>query len=795
MNIKIAVAFVSVFLASMVSSAPPPLLKLGAMISNTTIGHIQRITAVKLAIEDINNKILYPNLLPSTNLTLDLRIVGNGAVGFMVQTASEAAMQLGMLGRNTTSAGTCNPCPYSQKDDAVVGVVGPIASPACISSGYILGLQYIPQIGISCSDSSLSDKTVFPTFGRIIPNSKIVAAGVARLTNFLGYKKVAILTTGNDYGVAVIQGYRSTATLLGIEVLTIVQVDPLGTNFTADLQSIKKSGARVIVFLSEGTVLTLKVFPQARGMGLLGVVDEVWGRQKYAWLTDDGSLYRQASYGNETLSAFDGIVGLRIKPGLGPSFDTFKTRWASLSNITYPGAGGAPDNYAAYSYDSVMSYAYGLDKTLQDGKDPYNGTVVFQNIISSNFTGASGSVEFTPEGDRKGFYDIINVRNYTLNFLGAWSVSTPSSFVLTEDIKWYGGATIAPTDVVCANYPCSNHGKCDITTGKCVCDPQYQGEECSFQVYSDIMFELPSGFASVGYALGALGLVLCLICAGFIVKYRHVKVFKSASTTFLLILVFGCVTGYIHIITNTIAYAGKNLDALGVLCVANPLLLCFGFVLSFGPLFIKTYRIHKIFNRKTQNKIVIGDGVLLKKFAVLVLGELLILVIHFAVDKPLAQVSQTDDPSGKERHFAHLCVTKSSGWFFSLIAYNLVFLLWGCFLAFQVRKTPADYNESRQIGLTIYSVFTILVIVFPVYFIVEYGTISYLLISLTEFLILTLNLGLTVGIKIARVLGVYLNTESPDHSSAEKSEFPAGAQKTRTGAGMERVIGSSTASA
>ena len=57
-------------------------------------------------------------------------------------------------------------------------------------------------------------------------------------------------------------------------------------------------------------------------------------------------------------------------------------------------------NVVGFVYDAVLSWAYGVNKTLQQGYPPNDGYVITQNIFNQIFEGITGTVIINDLGDR-----------------------------------------------------------------------------------------------------------------------------------------------------------------------------------------------------------------------------------------------------------------------------------------------------------------------------------------------------------------------------------------------------------
>ncbi len=52
-------------------------------------------------------------------------------------------------------------------------------------------------------------------------------------------------------------------------------------------------------------------------------------------------------------------------------------------------------------HDAVLQWAYGVNKTLEQGYSPNNGLKVTENIFNLVFSGISGIIAINDKGDRR----------------------------------------------------------------------------------------------------------------------------------------------------------------------------------------------------------------------------------------------------------------------------------------------------------------------------------------------------------------------------------------------------------
>ncbi|EDV21504.1 uncharacterized protein TRIADDRAFT_30374 [Trichoplax adhaerens] len=249
-----------------------------------------------------------------------------------------------------------------------------------------------------------------------------------------------------------------------------------------------------------------------------------------------------------------------------------------------------------------------------------------------------------------------------------------------------------------------------------------------------------SAFATIA-SLCILGICLALICLGFnIVKRKH-RFIKMSSPNINNLLTIGCIICYVAIIlfgVDTNFMASVNLPIIYAMRVW---FLCIGFTIAFGSLFVKTWRVYRIFNNKTGRKIIIRDGSLIRAVMQLVLIDVAILLIWLLVDpyKLKQQTSFVYEPitiagtsyRGKEIIQYTCTSTHSILWLAVIYSYKGLLMLFGAYLAFATRRVAIEaLNDSQYIAVCIYQVTILSMISVAISFITSTNVdLSYMLFS------------------------------------------------------------------
>eukprot|EP01125_Pyxidicula_operculata_P019069 TRINITY_DN6887_c0_g2_i1.p1 TRINITY_DN6887_c0_g2~~TRINITY_DN6887_c0_g2_i1.p1 ORF type:complete len:250 (-),score=38.63 TRINITY_DN6887_c0_g2_i1:153-902(-) len=169
-------------------------------------------------------------------------------------------------------------------------------------------------------------------------------------------------------------------------------------------------------------------------------------------------------------------------------------------------------------------------------------------------------------------------------------------------------------------------------------------------------------------------------------------------------------------------------------CLSQLWLVSIGYMIAFGSLFCKNYRIAKIFDVSERLKAVsITNWDLLKFVIAFVSYEIVFLIVWTFVDFPMVSLSQD---SIEEDNLYYQCT-------FSLEVFPIIslfakaaILLWGIYLSWKLRNVGKKFREGKFIALSIYNTFLCSIVGFPlIFFLSQFHTLVFVLKSFGTILI------------------------------------------------------------
>jgi len=211
---------------------------------------------------------------------------------------------------------------------------------------------------------------------------------------------------------------------------------------------------------------------------------------------------------------------------------------------------------------------------------------------------------------------------------------------------------------------------------------------------------------AIAILLGLLGLA-CLLTLIMVIANLDHPIVRYATPLFCVITLCG-------ILTSLAGLATQLADPTDALCMINFWLMGAGFMLTFGSVFVKSWRIWRVLTaaQKLERQI-ISQGVLGGIVGVALLLELIFMAIWQGVD-PL-KVTQVDI-SGSDTQYKMACRANSDGFLVAWIVYKGFSMLIGLFLAFKVKDSFREFNESKGMVGSIYVVSLVVFFCIPLGF-------------------------------------------------------------------------------
>ncbi|XP_058959557.2 gamma-aminobutyric acid type B receptor subunit 2-like [Pocillopora verrucosa] len=304
-----------------------------------------------------------------------------------------------------------------------------------------------------------------------------------------------------------------------------------------------------------------------------------------------------------------------------------------------------------------------------------------------SFEGLTGPVSFTKNEERSG---IVIIRQYqadrtALVPIGEYHI-IQDKFVVYDEFK----------DTLWKD----NHQPMD-----------HSQRELEFMKIQVPLIAAMWGFAAIGIACSS-----GFLC--FNIGNRKKSVIKMSSPNLNSIIVMGCMLCYAAVILIGLDVRFLYVEEYTFVCNARSAVLCIGYSLSFGAMFSKTWRVHKIFTAGlSRDKMAIKDSHLLVTIAALLMIDVVFLSFWILTDPLQAKILTFEERASLENHIVTIpalyqCTCRYKTYFLAFVfTYKGLLLLFGIFLAWETRNVsiPA-LNDSKYIGMSVYNVFVLSII-------------------------------------------------------------------------------------
>eukprot|EP00118_Oscarella_pearsei_P015755 m.144646 g.144646 ORF g.144646 m.144646 type:complete len:874 (+) comp38404_c0_seq19:2136-4757(+) len=270
-----------------------------------------------------------------------------------------------------------------------------------------------------------------------------------------------------------------------------------------------------------------------------------------------------------------------------------------------------------------------------------------------------------------------------------------------------------------------------------------------------MFFSMRLFYVAVSFA--ALGLVFALGLLYFNIAYRNTRLIKLSSPRLNNLMLLGGIMEYFSIVF--LGFNGQffEFNSLSIIsCHLHTVLLYGGFVLAFGSMFAKTWRVNKIIKwsavkARPVSVSSLSDLSLFGMVGVFLLVDIIVFTLAFTISPISKGVDIIATKPNVEFQWHHCVCADEHVWVYVINGYHGLLLVLGGYLAFETRKVNIpDLNDSRLIGISIYMVAVFFVALFGFSFITD-PSVVYILTVGAIFLVSTSVLCIVFVPKICKL--------------------------------------------
>lgn len=270
--------------------------------------------------------------------------------------------------------------------DRVVAIIGPVLSGETLTAGPIAQDAGVPFITPSATAPAVSEIGDYE-FRNVITDDVQSAQMIDYVVNVLGLRRIAVLYSNNDYGVALRQGVEAGVRAAGAQLVAVESYLDGDSDFTAQLTNIaaqNPDGLYIAGYYTEAA----QIARQAQRIGL-----------SVRFMGADG-------FDSPELVALggDAVEGALFTSGFdSETDDPVAKAFIDKYEAAY---GSKPDMFAANAYDSARIIIEVINQVGANRRAIRDGIAATQN-----FPGVTGVTSFLENGDANKPLLIFEVQN------------------------------------------------------------------------------------------------------------------------------------------------------------------------------------------------------------------------------------------------------------------------------------------------------------------------------------------------------------------------------------------------
>ena len=718
----------------------------------------------------------------------------------------------------------------SSSKPGVSGLIGATQTDTSLAVARLGRLFQIPQISYSATASILSDKSRFNYFFRTIPSDTLQARAMADLIKHFNWTYIIVVNSDDTYGRDGVSGLMNELNTNSSSSICIVS-DPKITELSVHgendynrlidyiLQEWVANASVVVLFSQFSTALNL----------LEAVRDSPKGDRlrSLTWVAGDSWATRIAD--PRIGMVVKGMIGTTPKvypvnefnsyleslhPGNYSANPWFSEYWEDVFNCSLNSsllkntcdsslrlvASDIQEDVSDVSnvVDTVYAYAHAIHNMMEDSCPLANNNTPCSNILKKRFAryvidgellrgylknvsfnaSSSHDVHFDEWGDVDGEYTIVNMDTVsTFRHVGKWN--SLDMLQICGSIRWSNKNNEVPVSI--CSLPCDvghhpvlvpQRTHCCWTCDQCIgantvsngtmciecptgMSPDDHNGECLNNPVIYLTWENP--WAILIMLGSCLGLMLTAFVAAVFIRFNSAKVIKASSRELCAMLFIGIIACYIL----PFFYLAKP---SAVICTFRRVGIGLVFSVCFSPMLLRANRIYRVFHDAPQTPRFAGPLYQVLFSCSFIAGAVLISIVWLIVEKPgivYTYDTRTTELRCGESPYIGLAVT---------LLYNFALLGFSTYFAFLSRTIPAKFNETKFLGITLYSVCVIWLATIPTYF----ATIRFGVVYQTTSLLMAVLLSATTALAClllpkAVIVLWYLWMEKRDHSDQQYS--------------------------
>ena len=603
----------------------------------------------------------------------------------------------------------------------VRAVVGPFyETSAAVTAQYVSSSSVnLPEISYKASMPDLGNNLIYPNIFRTSSSATLESVTISNLISYYGWKSVILLYSADSYGTylsnefvvnfngTILNKYslwpgltdyrqylRAAEGTPGILTIFVIMMSA-----SADAGVLIYQGYEVGLFkegvqiIGSATLASSKVWLSLKSSvnisrimkGVLAIspsTDRV-GNPVYEGFVKKWRLQKSTIGVNGCDLALDDDGGYLYQDRLSPSQPYICT---GLNFSAYSKSGIEIHDSALDAYDAVYALAYALNTIHLTGSTTYTAANILNALLyNTSFLGASGYLNFKTVGIGSETYGVGDrMRGITYSVLNFnpdyYQVGDESNNGLSSAYRvlfqFSDGLKVPCDPKVTVN--------CATTI---VFNTADNTPPIDFKIIIEV--QLNETVRTVTRVFCGLCFLFVLFCAFTVSLFHDHKLIKAAQPGMLGVVLLGILLGIVKIIVAT-------LDVTDGVCIAGVWLGHLSYVLVFGTLILKTWRVHKVVN-SGMKKVRITQEMLNLMMATLLFAFCCLLVVHTVVANP--HRGHEDREGNTEISRLIKCTVDEPGLSDLLFAVEGAMLLYAAKLCWASKNVPQAVNDSSYVAV------------------------------------------------------------------------------------------------
>lgn len=221
---------------------------------------------------------------------------------------------------------------------------------------------------------------------------------------------------------------------------------------------------------------------------------------------------------------------------------------------------------------------------------------------------------------------------------------------------------------------------------------------------------IPTGLIVVMYVFVFSIAAFAVLMMFWVSTYRNRKIVRNSSPSFMVQIAIGCTIQVFAVVALAQQDSDRSVEAvppeelnipsasLDAACIAAPALFSIGFFMAFSALFLKAWRLIRIFNNTKLRHLYVKDAQL---FAYQTLVMVLVIALNLAWIYSghliwVRSMNELNEKLGLVSRSSGLCVSPTGiSAAIPLMLGIVLMLIVGNYLAYLGRHIPTEFNESR----------------------------------------------------------------------------------------------------